>query len=174
MEHLEFDAATFDAAICGHGLQFVPDLDQALREARRVLRREGVLAASVPVAEGKEAVWALIDSVVDRWLPPPPDVTDARRTRATVRDSAALKAAAAEAGFDSVGVETLAEEVVWESAEQLVSMFMGWWDFAFRIEGMNQDSRQRFLEEAVAAVRQDHPGAIKTIGRTLVLCARVA
>ncbi len=174
IEHLEFNDAIFDAAICGHGLQFVPDLDAALREAHRVLRREGVLAASVPIAEGKEAVWALIDSVVDRWLPPPPEVADARRTRATVRDPEALEAAATKAGFDPVRVEALEEEVVWESAERLVSMFMGWWDFAFRIEGMNQDSRQRFLDEAVAAVRKDHPGAIKTVGRTLVLCARIA
>ena len=38
MEQLAFDDASFDAAVCGHGLQFVSDLSRALSEARRVLR----------------------------------------------------------------------------------------------------------------------------------------
>jgi ubiquinone/menaquinone biosynthesis C-methylase UbiE len=173
IEHLSFPDAAFDAAVCGHGFQFVPDLGQALREARRVLRPQGVLAASVPVVEGKENVWALIDSVVDRWLPPPPEVVDARATRAAVTDAAALESAALQAGFAAATIEVSEEEVVWESAEQLVSMFMGWWDFAYRIEGMDEDSRSTFMAEAVEVVKRRHPGTIKTIGRTLVLCARV-
>ena len=44
MERLEFAGASFDAAVCGHGFQFVPDLGRALSEARRVLRSPGRLA----------------------------------------------------------------------------------------------------------------------------------
>ena len=48
MEQLGFADASFDAAACGHGLQFATDLARALSEARRVLRPGGVFAASVP------------------------------------------------------------------------------------------------------------------------------
>jgi len=172
IEHLAFADGVFDAAVCGHGLQFVPDLDQALRETRRVLRQGGTFAASVPLSGLKESVWELIDSVVDRHLPPPPEIADARETRATVRDAGALESAAAGAGFGEVSVEAIEEAVVWESAEQLVSMFMGWWDFAYRIEGLDARSRQAFMDEATEVVRRQHPGAIKTVGRNLVLSAR--
>jgi len=171
MEQLTFPGASFDAAICGHGLQFAPDLVRALGEARRVLRPGSAMAASVPSVGVRESVWALIDSVVDRWLPPPPVVVDDHATQATVRDASALKAAALSAEFASARVESIDEEVVWASAQQLVDNFMGWWDFAYRIESMDGSRRKAFADEALAAVLQSHPGAITTHGRTLVLAA---
>ena len=171
IEHLSFSDASFDAAACGHGLQFAPDLVQALSEARRVLRPGAMLAASVPSAGIREDVWALIDSVVDRWLPPRPVVADNEATRAAVREGAGLEAAAVRAGFRSVRVESIVEEVVWASAQQLVDNFMGWWDFAYRIEGLDAERRAAFADEALAAVRRANPGTITTHGRTLVLAA---
>lgn len=171
MEQLAFADASFDGAVCGHGLQFVPNLGQALSEARRVLRPGGGLAASVPAAAVKDDVWSLIDSVVDRWLPPRPVVVDEGATRAAVRDGALLAEAARGAGFAAARVESIDEEVIWQSAEQLVSTFMGWWDFAYRIEGLDASRRVAFEGEALEAVRASHPGAITTHGRTLVLVA---
>jgi ubiquinone/menaquinone biosynthesis C-methylase UbiE len=49
IEDLRFPEHSFDAAVCGHGFQFVPDLRRALAEARRVLEPDARLAASVPV-----------------------------------------------------------------------------------------------------------------------------
>lgn len=171
VESLALADSSFDAAVCGHGLQFVPDLGRALREARRVLRASGGLCTSIPAAEVKESVWALIDEVVDRWLPPSPVVVDADATRATVSEPAPLRAAALEAGFHEATVESIEEEVLWESAEKLVSMFMGWWDFGFRIEGMDSSTRAAFEREATEALRRKHPGVIRTLGRTLVMRA---
>src|SRR5260370_22139437 len=49
IERLTFDDAYIDSAVCGHGMQFAPELGAALGEARRVFRTEARFAASVPV-----------------------------------------------------------------------------------------------------------------------------
>ncbi len=171
MEQLTYPDASFDAVVCGHGLQFAPDLSRALREARRVLSPGCAFAASVPSVGMAEDVWALIDSVVDRWLPPRPVVVDEAATRAAVRDGDALMAAALGAGFASARVESVDEEVVWPSARHLVDRFMGWWEFAYRIEGLDAERRNAFADEALAVVVRAHPDTITTHGRTLVLAA---
>ncbi len=173
MERLEFAGASFDAAVCGHGFQFVPDLGRALSEARRVLRSPGRLAASVPVSRRGGSAWTILDSVVDRWLPPAPKMIDQQRTRETVSDPHAFRKAALAAGFADAEVETVDEEVHWESAAQMVSMLMSWWDCASRLEGMDEARRQAFMTDAVETLDREHPGPISTIGRNLVLIARV-
>jgi O-methyltransferase/aklanonic acid methyltransferase len=174
IESLAFDDSTFDAVVCGHGLQFAPDLGRALREARRVLRDGGRLAASMPVTTVSESVWSLLDSVVDRWLPPAPEVVDQQPTRAVVEDARALRQAVLDAGFTSARVEVVEEVVHWESAESLVAMFMGWWNWAVRLEGMDAGARQAFMDEATATLKREHPGTIETTGRNHVLLAMKA
>jgi SAM-dependent methyltransferase len=151
IERLDFADATFDAAVCGHGMQFAPDLERALNEARRVLRSPGRLAASVPVSRRGGSAWTTLESVVDRWLPPAPKMIDQQPTR----------------------VETVDEEVHWESAAQMVSMLMSWWDCASRLEGMDAALRQAFMTDAVETLGREHPGPITTSGQNLVLIAKV-
>jgi ubiquinone/menaquinone biosynthesis C-methylase UbiE len=172
IEQLSFAGASFDAAVCGHGLQFVPDLPRALREAWRVLRSEGTLAASIPISSRKEAAWALLDSVIDRWLPPAPEAVDQKRTRETVQDAAAFQVAAIQAGFSTATVELIEEEVCWESAEHMVTNVMGWVDCAARLEGMDEVRRQAIMDDAIETLERGHPGRIETRGRNHVLFAR--
>jgi ubiquinone/menaquinone biosynthesis C-methylase UbiE len=172
IEQLSFGDGSFDAAICGHGFQFASDLPRAMTEARRVLRADGRLSASVPAVMHVESVWALLDPVIDRWLPPAPKAIDQVATRATINDVAAWRQAALDAGFASAVVEVLEEAVHWESAEHLVSMCMGWWDCASRLEGIEGKSRQAFMEDAIATLRRDHPGPIETKGKNHVLFAQ--
>lgn len=171
IEQLDFPDASFDAAACGHGLQFVPDLARALSEARRVLRRGSRFAASVPVTVDDQRPLKVIDEVVDRWLPPAPVATDQQATRATVADPDAFRQAALGAGFAEARVEAIEEKVQWESAEQLVGLCMSWWDMAARVERLADDRRQAFMQDAIASLRRDHPGAIETVGRNHVLSA---
>jgi ubiquinone/menaquinone biosynthesis C-methylase UbiE len=173
IEALEFGDGSFDAAACGHGLQFAGDLGQALREARRVLRAGGRLAASVPVSGINNAVWRELDRVTDRWLPPAPRAIDQQPTTQAVGDAIGFRRAALAAGFAAAYVEVVEETVHWASAEQLVSMFAGWWDCASRLEGIDPDQRQAFMKEATAALKHEHPGAIETTGRNHVLLAKV-
>ena len=171
IERLDFADASFDAAACGHGLQFAPDLPRALREAHRVLRPGSRFAASVPVDGCTQRPWQVMDEVVDRWLPPAPTASDQDRTRRTVNDTLELQAAILAAGFREAGVEVIEEKVRWDSAEQLVSRCMSWWDLAARLEGVSDERRQAFRDEAVATPRREHPGEIETFGRTHVAWA---
>src|SRR5260370_5546967 len=59
IEQLAFADATFDGAVFGHGLQFAPDLWLALREACRVLKAGGALAARLPLSTAQEPGWNL-------------------------------------------------------------------------------------------------------------------
>jgi len=172
IESLAFDDSTFDAAVCGHGLQFAPDLGRALREAQRVLKGGGRLVASVPVSPVVQSVWALLDSVVDRHLPPAPEVVDQQPTRRVAEDAHALRQAALDAGFTSADVEVVEEVVRWESAESLVAMFMGWWSWAVRLEAMEAADRQGFMDDATATLKREYPGTIETTGRNHVLLAQ--
>lgn len=171
IERLSFPDASFDAVACGHGLQFAPDLARALGEARRVLRRQGRFAASVPANGEVSRPWMVMDKVVDRWLPPAPKASDQGATRSTVNDARALEAAALGAGFGEAHAEVFDEKVRWESADQLVARCMSWWDLAARIDGVSDSRREAFREDAITTLRREFPGEIETVGRTHVLWA---
>jgi ubiquinone/menaquinone biosynthesis C-methylase UbiE len=171
IERLTFGDGYFDAAVCGHGLQFAPELAVALGEARRVLRGGARFAASVPFDANNESVWALLEEVIDRRLPPATQAIDQTPTRAAVADRERFGQAALDAGFDRAEVEVIEEHVRWESAEQLVSMFTSWWSCASRLDGIDDEGRREFTQEAIETIKRVHPGAIDTIGRNHVLFA---
>lgn len=171
IEELRFPDDTFDAALCGHGLQFAPHLDHALGEARRVLHQDARFAASVPVTPLMRSVFDLLDGVIDRMLPPGPKAVDQQATRAVVADAAALTEAAEAAGFASARVEVVDEKVTWESAEQFVALCTSWWDCAARLDETDPEIRTAFVDEATATLKREHPGAIETLGRNHVLFA---
>jgi len=172
MERLGFGDLGFDAVVCGHGLHFAPDLGMALSESARVLKSPGVLAASVPASGRDDSLWTVVDRVADRHLPPAPRAIDDHATRSTVSDQRAFREAAIKASFDSAIVESVEEEVTWESAEAFVAAFMSWWQCASRVEVLDSQSRAEFFDEAVEALLEEHHCPITTHGRNLVLLAR--
>lgn len=172
MENLAFSDHVFDAVVCGHGLQFAPDLGRALREAARVLRPRGVLAASVPAPGPDDTVWDLIEATVDAYLPPRLEAVDETATRRTVADPSALQAAALAAGFQTAGVESVLEVSTWPSASELVSKFVDWWRCAARLDVVDAPLQAQMVEEATAAVQRAYPGTIVTRARNLVLASR--
>ena len=171
IEQLAFPDSSIDAAACGHGIHFVPDLARCLSEVRRVLRPGARFAASVPVGSPKQRPWALVEEVVDRYLPPAPEAIDQRSTRAVVADPEAFRSAARSAGFAEARVEVIGEKVRWRSAEELVTHFVSWWDCAVRMEGTDVDQREAFVAEAIAALKRAYPREIETDEANHVLFA---
>lgn len=171
MERLRFPDAAFDAAACGHGLQFAGDLPRALGEARRVLRRGCRFAASVPLGGRSQRPWLVLDAVVDRWLPPAPVASDQVTTRAVLDDPNAFRAELLKAGFAGARVELVEETVVWPSAAYLVARWMSWWDLASRVDALSAKRRQAFVNDAVASLESELPGPIETSGRNHVAVA---
>lgn len=171
IEQLELPDTSFDAAACGHGLQFAGDLSRALGEAHRVLRRGSRFAASVPLSGGRQRPWMALEEVVDRWLPPAPVAIDQPATRSVIGDASAFRLALLDAGFVRSDVELVAEKVVWPSAEALVARCMSWWDLASRVDGLDAEKRQAFMDDAIATVRRENAGPIETFGRNHVAIA---
>jgi ubiquinone/menaquinone biosynthesis C-methylase UbiE len=171
IEHLSLGDASFDAAVCGHGFQFAPRLDVALHEARRVLRPAARFAASVPVDPTRDSIWSLLDAVVDRWLGPAPQAVDQKPTSEVIADVGRFEHAALDAGFASAEVEVIDERVRWASPDQFLSQLTSWWFCAARMEGVDDEHRHGFIEEASKTVRREHPGEFETRGRNHVLFA---
>jgi hypothetical protein len=137
-----------------------------------VIRPGAKFAASVPVTPVKDSVSAMLDPVINRWLPPPISAVDQASTRTLVADAVAFRSAALEAGFATAEVEVVEEVVRWQSAEQLVGMCTSWWDCAARLEGLDAERRHAFAEDAVETLKHLHPGEIETTGRNHVLSAK--
>jgi malonyl-CoA O-methyltransferase len=168
-ESLPLADRSVDAVACGHGLQFCSDLDAVLREVRRVLRPGGRLAASVPHL-GRSSDRAA--EILDRLLPPFPDLPDRSETLRTVRDVSLLETSALAAGFATAQAMEVGGEVVWASPREMFEQAFGWWSCAVRLEGLDPTRRRSILEEAVAtfeAERGDGPVVIP--GSDLVLYA---
>jgi SAM-dependent methyltransferase len=113
---LPFEAGSFDAALCLQGLQYFADKEQALAELRRVMRPGASLVAVVwAEMEACAGNWAMIVALERRGI----DAKDMRKPFA-LSDSAALRALAAQAGFEDVTVEVAHRTVRFASAKAFV------------------------------------------------------
>src|ERR1700694_5677990 len=131
IENLRLPDASFDAAVCGHGLQFVPDLLRALTEARRVVKPGGRFAASVPVDPSQPSeAQAILERAGGGHLPPAPRARDQFSTRRTVEDEGAFATAARHAGFGEASVVRFEESTTWSSPRHFIEMAAGWWSMA--------------------------------------------
>ena len=173
MEDLRFLDGYFDAAACGHGLSFVPDLLKALTEARRVIKPGARMAASVPVdPHAVSDAQAVLERAVGGDLPPAPRARDQFSTRQIVEDEAALTTIARQAAFHEVSVERFEEFTTWASPERFVEMAAGWWSMAVRLDQVGPPERTAILARAVRAIEAElGPGPLHLAGATNVLRA---
>jgi ubiquinone/menaquinone biosynthesis C-methylase UbiE len=175
MEELRFPDADFDAAVCGHGLQFVPDLLRALSEARRVVKPGGRFAASVPVDPSQPSpAQAILERAVGGYLPPAPRARDQFSTRRTVEDEDAFTSVARRAGFGQASVVRFEESTTWTNPQHFIEMASGWWSMAVRLDAVPASERAAILARGIRAIEAElGMGPLQIAGATNVLRATV-
>lgn len=169
-ETLQFPPRHFDAAICGHSLQFLVHTERVLRELHRVLKPKARFGASIPFQTephpALEAIVAVLDARLGEPAPEPPRAQLAR-------DPAGLQRALIGAGFRFAEVRELAHEAPVPEPAEFVLMEFEWWGNARRLETLDDAEREQLAAQAVAAVGEaikGSPGPI--VGRELVVRAQ--
>jgi SAM-dependent methyltransferase len=101
---LPFEADSFGAVVCGFGFMFVPDRQAALREARRVLAKGGILLFNVwdDIEQNPHA--AANAEVVEALFPGDPEMRF--RLPYDMRDAGLLRRLLAGARFRETCIET--------------------------------------------------------------------
>lgn len=172
IERLALRDRAFDAVACGHSLQFCPDLGAALREAGRVLRGGGRLAASVPAGGLDVQVGRLLDDVFAR-LPPTPRLPERQATLERLETPDGIRTALIGAGFRDVEVVRVDDVATYAGPEELVERTMGWWSYAWRLEAVTPEERRRVRADALERLRARlGDGPIQVPGATHVAAAR--
>jgi SAM-dependent methyltransferase len=119
---LPFEAASFDAVVCGFGLMFVPDKKKALSEARRVLVQGGTLLATVwRSLEDLPAIGALHERIVGLFPENPPRFLE---TPYGFGDAAYWRDALAGSAFTYVTVDTVHHAGEAASAQDVATGFV--------------------------------------------------
>jgi SAM-dependent methyltransferase len=170
-EHLGVRDAALDAAVCGHGFHFFPDLGGALLELLRMLKPGGRITASFPASHPEKKAKALLAEVLAE-LPAAPEVPDQAPTLAILDEPARVRAAVLTAGFASARIERVEETIGYASPEELVSRMFGWWDCAWRLEAVSAARQADLRSQAVEALRQQlGDGPLQLPGASHVLLA---
>ena len=110
-EQLDFSDASFDYVLFGFGITFIPDLQHALAEMRRVLRPGGVLAVST-WREGNHLSARYRQLEVEFEVPRPGLGSH------QIRTAESLKKVFLEAGFSNVQVTEETVKVIFDSKQE--------------------------------------------------------
>jgi ubiquinone/menaquinone biosynthesis C-methylase UbiE len=171
LEDLRIADATFDAAVCAHGLQFCPDLSRALSEAHRVLRSRARFAASIPLPR-KGRVEKVLRRALYELLPEPVSAPDLSATERTVRKPEDFAAAAHQAGFTPVHTELLEEESTFMNPAEYLRLSRGWWSLASRLEQVDSARGDALMAQAGAALESEFgTGPLKIASPSVMLYA---
>jgi ubiquinone/menaquinone biosynthesis C-methylase UbiE len=173
---LPFPDASFDRVTCRFGVMYFPDVPQALREVRRVLRPGGraVFATWGPLEQIDYLTSTL--SVLLRYqdTPPPAPAPDAPHPLRFAR-SGTLSAALRAAGFTEVREETPIIPLPWPGTPE---EFLGYIrsdmvTFDSLLLQIAPEQRQEALEEVWTSIRNYDDGECVQFNAAIVIAAAV-
>lgn len=147
-EELDFRDGSFDFVLCGLSLFFFPRLEQALSEFYRVLKPQGIIAAST-FGEDRDGRWNWRDELVEAYKP---ELKPGSPLFARALDtSTELRQVLSRAGF--IGVQTVSqeEEFFYRDEDEWWSSL---WSHGRRalLERMEPSVLQRFKADAFDAI----------------------
>jgi SAM-dependent methyltransferase len=153
---LPFADATFDLVLCQQGLQFFPDRPAALREVRRVLRRDGrvglaVFRASAGHLALSEALPAYLGAEAAASICEPMSLTSADE----------LFTLLAGAGFRDVTITRLVRPACFAATEAFFGFLLAG-RLAELVSNLSDEARERMLEAMQAALGPFVEGSVLT------------
>ena len=145
-ENLDLPDRSFDAALCGLGLMYVPDPLGSLREMRRVLRPGGRAVNAVWGAR-RNCGWAEIFPIVDSRVS-----TEVCPLFFQLGTGDALSIAYEEAGFREIVAERLDTVLVYETAEEALGAAFAGGPVAMAYSRFDEATRAEAHEEYLASI----------------------
>ena len=147
-EQLDLPESSYDAVISRFGLMLIPNIQQALKEIRRVLKPGGRLAALVWSKPERNPLFTLEDPIVAKYV----EVEEPRFDVFSLADAALFASMLTETGFQGVQVQAIALPFRFPSFEVLTA----WWGSSLKkaLATLEPEPAQRMLAEARQAVRQ--------------------
>jgi len=142
-EQLDFPNGSFDAVTCGYALFFLPNLDRALAEYRRVLKPGGLIAVSTWAEDDQR--WKWYGELLDKYRPPNAPKPPAGMNR--FGNPAGMEAIMREGQFENI-------RVIREEAEFSYADEEDWWNTQwshgarYPLEMMPPDILAKFKAEA--------------------------
>lgn len=161
MTQLSFVDGRFDALVCQFGLMFVPDKLAALREARRVLERQGTLLLTTWASLARNPVVQLAQATLDELIPnDPPRYYE--RAPFGYGDPEVLASWLREAGFTEVRVEIVQKEAYSPSARAVAVGLLEGYPIADEIRARSPELLAEAVDQVERAIRSAYGEPVRT------------
>jgi ubiquinone/menaquinone biosynthesis C-methylase UbiE len=162
-ESIPFPDKSFDAVTCRFGVMFFSDPERAMREARRVLRNNGVIALVTWGPSEDNPRFATTTCIVEKYrekFNTGVDFPKGDNNLFRFAKRGSLSRILGEAGFREISEKYLKIPWTWEGSaeEQFKSFSQTSAPFSKMFEGLNQDAQRSVTNEILSAMEKYYDG----------------
>ena len=167
---LPFPAANFDAVLCQHSIQFIPDRVAAIAEMRRVLVSGGVAAVSVWRKGIPHGLFSpVVETLAAAGLPEP--FPDAYQWSTHCMSEDELRDTFSSAGFANVTIDARSITAVWSDAATATAAVQGM-PYGPLLASLPKQQRDAILDEIAARLGHAADGRVHCETSALVAVSR--